>query len=125
MKRLLALLMLCAVPAFAQDVLEKPVSASSTSATISVTFTLGTTGYLEALQLETSGSAIQTGTVSVVNSTLGYTNTVGAWVFTNQSLNSLSRSYPMQQGDTVVVVFTYSATNATSKVHTWFKNVRR
>lgn len=112
---------LIAGTALAQDRLEKPVTESSTNATVNVTFTLGTVGYVDDIYIQSTVSGINTGTVYVVNN--NHTNLVGAWVFTNDSLHRITRAYPVQQGDVVRCVFTASATDVTGTVGAWFKNV--
>jgi hypothetical protein len=66
----------------------------------------------------------QTGVVKVINSDLGFTNTVGTWTYTNQSLNRIT-DYPVQRGDIVQVTFTGSSNGIYNAAHAWFKNVTR
>ena len=117
-----------ALSAFAGDVLELPVSsAASTSATHRVTFTLGTVGFLQDVVFK-SYAGVNTGTVTVVNSAIGETNTLGAFTFTSTFQPRITNSYPMQNGDYVQVVYTAAVTtNATylNKASCWFKNVTR
>jgi len=117
-----------ALSAFAGDVLELPVSsAASTSATHRVTFTLGMVGFLQDVVLH-SYAGVDTGTVTIVNDSIGMTNGVGTFVFTPTSQPRITNSFPMQRGDYVQVVYTASvATNATylNKATCWFKNVTR
>jgi hypothetical protein len=111
-------------PLFAQDRLEHPVTAASTSTVVNLTFTLGSRGYLDDLFLQSGFAVCQTGAVVVVNSTLNFTNVVGTWTFTNQSLNRIT-DYPLQYGDIVRVTFTGSLTNINNTAFGWFKNVTR
>lgn len=124
MKRTLLVLLLMAGPLLAQDQLENPVTASSTTTVVNLTFTLGKTAYLDDLFLQSGFAVCQTGVVKVINSDLGFTNTVGTWTFTNQSLNRIT-DYPVLRGDIVTVTFTGSSTNIYNTVFAWFKNVAR
>ena len=116
-----------ALSAFAGDVLEKPVSsAATTAATHRVTFTLGSLGFLQDVVLKSWQT--NTGTVTIVNSAIGETNTLGSFTFTSTFQPRITNSYPMQNGDYVQVVYTAAvATNATylNKVSCWFKNVTK
>lgn len=128
MKVLIALLVsLVASFAFAGDVLELPVSSTaSTSATHQVTFTLGTVGFLQDVVLK-SYAGSNTGTVTIVNDTIGMTNTLGVFAFTPTSQPRITNSFPVQRGDYIKVVYSASQTNATSlnKLTCWFKDVVR
>jgi len=121
------LLSFLTLSAFAGDVLELPVSsADNTAATHRVTFTLGKVGFLQDVVLKSWQT--NTGTVTIVNSAIGETNTLGAFTFTSTFQPRITNSYPMQNGDYVQVVYTAAvATNATylNKASCWFKNVTR
>lgn len=124
MKRLAVLLaLLVAVPVFAQDRLEKPVSQTSTAAVVNVTFTLGAVGFLQDVLLYSQVTGIQTGTLYVINSTMGHTNYVAAWVFTNNSQSRLSSAWPVQFGDVIRTEFTASSLVSNNISSCWFKNV--
>lgn len=116
--------LLTASVATAGDVLERPVTSTGTGATITVTFNTGSLGFLQDVVLISRMPHINTGTVYVVNSVLGHTNLVAAWVFTNNSQSRISSPWPVQQGDIVQVDFTASKTNVTESVTAWFKNVQ-
>jgi len=115
-----------ALSAFAGDVLELPVSsAASTAATHRVTFTLGTVGFLQDVVL--NSYAANTGTVTIVNDSIGMTNTLGVFAFTYMFQPRITNSFPVQRGDYVQVVYTANTALATNlnKATCWFKNVTR
>ncbi len=107
--------------ATAQDKLELPVTASGTSGTVQVTFTLGTLGFLQDVSLKSY--CANTGTVTIVDSTLGHTNTIGALAFTGTSQTRISAAWPVQRGDVISVAFTAASVGTNSTVSCWFKNV--
>ena len=115
-----------ALSAFAGDVLEKPVSsAATTAATHRVTFTLGSLGFLQDVVLKSYTA--NTGTVTIVNDTIGMTNTLGVFAFTDTFQPRITNSFPMQRGDYVQVVYTANTALATNlnKLTCWFKNVTK
>lgn len=124
MKLTLLVLLLMAGSVFAQDRIENPVVASSTTTVVNLTFTLGDRGYLDDLFLQSGFAVCQTGAVLVVNAAQNFTNVVGTWTFTNQSLNRIS-DYPLQNGDIVRVTFTGVSNGISNKAIGWFKNVVR
>lgn len=127
MKVLIAVLAsLVASFSLAGDVLESPVSsASSTSATHQVTFTLGSLGFLQDVVLKSY--CTNTGTVTLVSSTLGVTNTLGTLESTATSQARITGSYPVQRGDIIKVVYANSTALSTnqSQLSCWFKDVVR
>lgn len=123
MKRILAALLLTAMPLLAQDRLERPVVASATGATINVAFTLGSLGFVQDVTVKSDISGINTAVVYAVDSNIGHTNTIATWVFTNHCLNRISSTWPVQQGDIVRTVFTGSSTGTNNTTEVWFKNV--
>jgi len=128
MKMLLATLLAVtfAVSTFAQDKLERPVSTTSTAATINVTFTLGTLGYVQDIAVRSDIVGINTAAVSIVNSTLLFTNTVATLVFTNTVPSRIvSAAWPVEKDDVVRCVMTRSAIATNTVVSVWFKNVIR
>lgn len=128
MKVLIAVLAsLVASFSLAGDVLELPVSSTaSTSDTHQVTFTLGTVGFLQDVVLK-SYAGVNTGTVTIVNDTIGMTNTLGVFAFTPTSQPRITNSFPVQRGDYVKVVYTASTALSTNlnKLTCWFKDVVR
>jgi hypothetical protein len=124
MKRTLLVLLLTSGSLFAQDRIEYPVTVTSTNAVLEMPFTLGDRGYLDDVFLQCGLAGGQTGTVVLVNTTLGFTNAVGPLILTNQSVNRVA-DYPVMRGDILRVTFTSSATNVTNSVFGWFKNVIR
>ena len=115
-----------AISAFAGDVLELPVSsASSTSATHRVTFTLGNVGYLQDVVLKSYRT--NTGTVTLVSSTLGVTNTLGTLEVTASSQGRITGEYPVQRGDYVQVVYANSTALSTNQnqLSCWFDNITK
>lgn len=115
-----------ALSAFAGDVLESPVSsASSTSATHRVTFTLGSLGFLQDVVLKSY--CTNTGTVTLVSTTLGVTNTLGTLESTATSQGRITGSYPVQRGDVIQVAYANSTALSTNQnqLSCWFKNVTK
>lgn len=108
---------------FAQDRLERPVSNTSTSATLNVTFAVGTLGYVQDISIN-SGLGANTATVYIVNYNLGVTNNVGVWVFTNSAQTRISSAWPVEKEDIVRCVLTQgNAPSTNNTLAVWFKNV--
>jgi len=112
-----------AIALFAQDCLERPVSNTSTAATLNVTFAVGTLGYVQDVALKSDQVGINTATVSIVNSNLGITNNVGTWIFTNSAQTRISSAWPVEKEDIVRCVLTRNAPATNNTLAVWFKNV--
>ena len=106
----------------AQDRLERPVSNTSTAATLNVTFAVGTLGYVQDISIKT-GLGANTATVYIVNYNLGVTNNVGVWVFTNSAQTRISSAWPVEKEDIVRCVLTQNAPATNNTLAVWFKNV--
>jgi hypothetical protein len=126
MKRILGWLapLILTASVCAQDTLERPVTMTSTGPVVNVTFTQGSLGYIQDVFLISRWVGCNTGTLYVVNSTIGHTNILATWAFTNNSQNRITSPWPVQAGDIVRTEFTYTGLATNNSTTVWFGNVQ-